>query len=314
MSSVYHEEKKVAFIHVHKCAGYAMYRSLFHMEDNSGSGWNDIKNNDHAHEIMKCTDELIGSRFRNSAHFRALDMKQFLGEEKYQSFASFACVRNPWQRAYSWYRFLKKNDKKGRHHELVKNWEFDEFLQFCIDHFYLPQYQWLVDETGSIIVDHIIRFEHLATEWPRLSQKLIGRELRLPVLNKSKMNARNNEFDKVRKSTLVRFRERYAQDFELLGYDDFITEANVQSEQLPTDTQLQLEKSLEDLADFQKRLTSAQNYGDFLQSKYDQQSVQNNQFRKQLTHTRRLVTRLKSKSESQKRQIDNITCRSHDLI
>ena len=322
MSSVYNEEKKVAFIHVHKCAGYAIYRSLFHMSDHQGSGWSDIPNDEHAHEIMRTTDEDLGGNFRNAAHFRALDMKKYLGAEKYEGFSTFACVRDPWQRLYSWYRFLRKNEKKGRHHELVRNWEFDEFVQFSTDHFYHPQYQWLVDESDQVIVNQIIQFENLSEEWSLFSEKTIGQELKLPVLNKSKMVVRSDDFAKVRRSTLLKFRDRYAQDFELLGYDNSIPDCEeIQNQAIAKAIMEEIDNSKDtaqtlenhgissEVYELQRKLNSAQDYGRYIQQKFDYKSMQSNQYYKQLNHLRKHVSNLKNKSDVQKKQIDRLSGR-----
>ena len=101
---------------VNKCAGYAIYKFLFHTNNHQGSGWKDIANDEHAHDIMRTTDIDLDGHFRNAAHFRAMDMKKYLGIQKDESFTSFACVRDPWQRLYSWYRFLRKNEKRGNIH------------------------------------------------------------------------------------------------------------------------------------------------------------------------------------------------------
>jgi len=358
VTSIYHDEKKVVFIHVHKCAGTAIFHSLLCMnfdksyeqlfgdtppfntvlesgsqapvefvddttalkqKAESTSGWKAIPNNAGSHQLMAQNSELLLGNIQNPVHFRAIDMRDYLGSKNYHSYNSIACVRNPWKRLFSWYRFLKKDKRNPGHHALVKNWELEEFIQFSIDHFYHPQSDWLVDETGEVIVDNIVKHEDLHAEWPVFTEKYLGKKLELPVTNKSKHKASFSEFSCVRKSTLERFREKYAKDFELLGYDSSLPPHRESCETF-SHYEMLLENDNETGSSFTSNnlnsgqsdecyelfrlYNSTQHYVTYLQHKLDEKTHQCSHYKRQterqknrIESQRELVGKLKSKMQ-----------------
>ncbi len=333
MTTIYNEEKKVIFIHVHKCAGNAIYQSLLNMnreqlsdeilcntpllnmkfEDNSDtyadlihgnstsnqdyestSGWRAAHNNNHTREIMRKNSELLLGGFENPIHFRALDMRSYLGESNYCDYTSIACVRNPWKRLFSWYRFLKSDKRNPGHYNLVKNLELDEFIQFSVDHFYHPQSDWLVNEDGDIIVNELVKHEKLSTEWTILTKKYLGKELSLPLANQSKYKAEFTEFYRVRKSTLEKFRDKYAKDFELLDYDNALPpyrELNENFSQYENNLNSEIENNYQsdsaenkltapdETYELFRMYNSAQKYSNYIQNKLTERTKQLNHFK-----------------------------------
>gem|GEM_PF-3755270 len=282
MSSIYHKEAKAIFIHVHKCAGTSIYRSLLGEKSLAESGWQAIAPNADNCHLMQQNNLLMRAKFGNPAHFRAIDMMDYIGKETYRSYTSFACVRNPWSRLLSWYRFLKQQSQNRELTFRIRNWELEEFIQYSTDHFFLPQSDWVTNGSGEIIVDRVLKLEELSSTWPGITNQLFGKELPLPIANKSKSNSNADAFRRVRKSTLEKFREKYADDFALLGYDDAIPLDRTTHEELAVFDNA-MSKSLEDSRTLDKLLAdenvskskfelyrsfySAQNYSVFVQDK-----------------------------------------------
>ncbi len=320
MPSVYNEEKKLVFIHVHKCAGHAIFKSLLQAEEKQNinsptikphSKWNDITNVSDINNIMNENNSALLANFNNPIHARALDMQNYLHRDKYIEYYSFACVRNPWNRLFSWYRYLKKNTNKGQH-DVIKYWELEEFIHYSVDHFYLPQSDWVTNGSDEIIVDNLIRFENLANDWSTLTEDKLNTKVELPVVNKSIDKEDMKIFSRVRKTTLKKFRDNYAKDFELLGYSSDLPPCLEDNDALaPYDAALALEfdnkinynndksKISEDKLELYKMFNSAQNYSNYILGKLNDKSKQYNHFKEKLQ-------RSEAVSNERKKQIEEL--------
>ncbi|MGR3712685.1 MAG: sulfotransferase family 2 domain-containing protein [Shimia sp.] len=169
----------------------------------------------------------------SKAHFRIHDtaahIRQKLGADVYDSFLSFAVVRNPFDHAVSHFEYMKQY----RSPKIAQQFADLDFLSYLKLRSvprrahqrifaYLPdQAYFLVDENDSVMVRQVIKFENLEAGLKRLCEDL-GLEYRsLPKYNVTK--SRNS---KVRK-TLDYFgpqevslvQEIYKRDFALFDYD-----------------------------------------------------------------------------------------------
>ena len=145
-------KSKTIFIHIPKTAGVSLAKAIY----------GDV------------TFEGHRSFYFNSI---ALNIKN----EKY---FSYAFIRNPFDRLYSAYKFLKKGgmnhyDRLAFKTHLSKFNNFEDFvlnglnkkLIYQITHL-IPQYEYLCDKNGSILVDFVGRFENLDNDILLLSKKL----------------------------------------------------------------------------------------------------------------------------------------------
>ena len=91
-------------------------------------------------------------------------------------FFTFTFVRNPWDRLYSAYKFLQKgginiHDKNAFDMYLSEYNDFEDFvlnglnekILFEITHF-IPQFKFLCNKNGTILVDYIAKFEDIENE------------------------------------------------------------------------------------------------------------------------------------------------------
>lgn len=115
---------------------------------------------------------------------------------KSNDFFSFTFVRNPFGRLYSTYKFLE-NGGINKHDEIAFQTHFSKFTSFedfvmnglnkniiyQVTHL-IPQYEYLCDWKGKIIVDFVGRFESLDKDVKRLSEHL-AKEIKLNHLNKT---------------------------------------------------------------------------------------------------------------------------------
>ncbi len=232
MTTCYNPSKKFVFIHVHKCAGSAITKAFMKSEKQDNPDWEIPRNSDaKAKAIMDKNNELIESQFSAPEHFRAIDMQDFLGAETYASYFKFAVSRNPWDRLASWYYFLRHNQNKGQS-KIARQLTMEDFIKYSVDHFYLPQYQWVTNAKGDIIVDEIIKLDDLSDRWPSIVEKISEEPIVLRTVNTSPNTTepRPNPFAHVRTETLELFRDAYAKDFDLLGYDKTLPDHRDQNE------------------------------------------------------------------------------------
>ncbi|MAT91501.1 MAG: hypothetical protein CME59_02760 [Halioglobus sp.] len=116
-------------------------------------------------------DECIGrycreQRLFTSAHLRAAQVRQALGEAVYRDMFSFAFVRNPWDRCLSAYFYFRR---KRLHplHRLAMRLSFEDFLaQLARDGMpYVGQQAlWLYAADGRQLVDYIGRVENIGRD------------------------------------------------------------------------------------------------------------------------------------------------------
>jgi len=190
------ERRSCVFIHVPKCAGSSVCSALF-------DGWRP------GHLPLYWYEEQFPEQFSNSF--------------------KFAFVRDPLERAYSAYAFLRGNKLGRRDHAaqvMVSHYrDFDDFIGRWLHadniqkqvHF-APQTDFLLDSMGHLALDFIGYQEHLERDFQLLCERF-SVSSSLPHLNGSQQrnSAPARDFCSVRTRRLVR--RVYQRDYELLGYE-----------------------------------------------------------------------------------------------
>lgn len=149
--------------------------------------------------------------------------------QQYAACFKFAFVRDPLERAYSAYSFLRSNnlgsrDRKAQ--ELVNHYrDFDDFVARWLHpenitrqlHFAV-QTDFLTDSLGHLAMDFIGYQEHMERDYRRVCERL-GLPVTLPHVNRSaqRVSVPVREICSVRTRRLVR--RVYQRDYEMLGYD-----------------------------------------------------------------------------------------------
>lgn len=184
------------FVHVPKCAGSSVCKALF-------DGW-------------------------RPGHLPLYWYEQQFPEQFDASF-KFAFVRDPLERAYSAYAFLRGNELGRRDRpaqNLVSHYrDFDDFVARWLHpetirrqlHF-TPQTDFLTSSLGHLALDFIGYQEHLARDF-RLVCERLGHSALLPHINTSQQRRPipARDFCTVRTRRLVR--RVYQRDYEMLGYE-----------------------------------------------------------------------------------------------
>ena len=193
-----YDELKCIFVHIPKCAGISVCKSLF---GNLGGG-----------------------------HASIRDYKIVFGNDRFNQYFKFSFVRNPWDRLVSTYLFLKN----GGINEEDANWayenlrEFSDFNSFVNQwvtekniysyiHF-VPQHKFLcIPGSSDPKLDFLGRFENLENDFNYVQERL-GITANLQHKNASKMRAGNYRNYYTRESRR-RVYEVYKEDIKLFGYE-----------------------------------------------------------------------------------------------
>lgn len=153
---------KCIFIHIPKCAGTSVNCFL---ADNQHFDW--TKPN-YEYLYGWCPVRKIHLQHATASQMIELDL---VTKEQWESYFKFTIVRNPWDRAYSDYLWMKKdrriNDsfksyiyKTGKFISVLND---DSNMSYRGDHL-LQQTEFFDFNNGFLGVDRVIRFENLAKE------------------------------------------------------------------------------------------------------------------------------------------------------
>lgn len=153
-------------------------------------------------------------------HATARETRKALGAT-FDSYYSFAFVRNPWDWQVSMYHFLLKETDNPRYEEVKALSGFEAYLEWVIaTRNPYPkgatrlQSEMITDETGQIMVDFVGRYENLAADFATVCRTLHIRAA-LPHLNQSRhRDYRTYYSERARKLVET----HYQADIELFGY------------------------------------------------------------------------------------------------
>lgn len=191
------DRMKCIFVHIPKCAGVSMCKSLF---GNLGGG------------------------HQTASHYRlAFDY------DEYSNYFKFTVVRNPWDRLVSAFKFLKaggfnSQDRLWAEKNLAQFHDFESFVLGWVSkeniwnyYHFRPQYHYICDCRGRLDVDFVAYFETLGEDFKGIVDRL-GVSASLEFLNKGASEGANytDYYNEITKEIV---RDVYSRDVELLEYD-----------------------------------------------------------------------------------------------
>ena len=167
------DEKKCIFVHIPKTGGTSMSVAL---------GFSKSSRRDHR-TIRQIMPLSVCSHFRllgmppNNVYSRRdmlLSMirsnkTRRLSKYKFDSYLKFTIVRNPWGRVFSWYKNCMRDKRHG-----IPECSFHDFVQNHISENWAlkPQLDWIIDFSGKVAVDRLLRFENLQYDTESLFKDL----------------------------------------------------------------------------------------------------------------------------------------------
>jgi hypothetical protein len=197
--------KKFLYVHIYKVAGTSITKSL------RSTGFNFYE----MLEYKTLTKLNFSPRYCPLPHHpKAIDIRNEIGITKYNKLFKFTFVRNPWDWQVSLYNFMLQN-KNHFQHNLVREMNFEEYIDWKITQKYDLQKDFITDDNGEIIVDFIGKFENLNSDFQKIG-KHIDLSLELPHLNQSKRKKDYRSYYNKRNKELIA--KYFEEDIDLFEY------------------------------------------------------------------------------------------------
>ncbi len=160
-------------------------------------------------------------------HYSAVQYRVILGRKDFDQFYKFTFVRNPWDRVYSAFSYLKGGGWNGDD----KIWadenlgEIDTFSEFVMDwlsvdklgshiHFW-PQSKFICDRKGKPIIDYIGYFENIDDDFNYILKQLSLQPKTLKRTNTSKRTDYTHVYTHEMKDKIAQI---YSDDIKNFGY------------------------------------------------------------------------------------------------
>lgn len=164
-------------------------------------------------------ERALGAPFQ---HLTALELRDDLGERRWDDRFSFGFVRNPWDRVVSHYHYRVKTNQTGLGERTVpfEEWVIRAYGErdpayYDRPQMFMPQYRWLGDQEGRQLVDFVGRFERLHEDFAEVCRR-IGVEASLPHLKKSVRRDFRELYSAETRDLIAR---RFEGDIERYGYE-----------------------------------------------------------------------------------------------
>jgi hypothetical protein len=155
----------------------------------------------------------------DTGHIKAAEAKSVLAEELWERYFKFAVVRNPYDRFVSFCAFIQREnphfEKNARilMKEAIADPEIRQRIRFR------PQYEFVCDCNGKIIVDFLARHERIQEDYQQICGHLGIRAQTLPRVNRSIHSRYTDYYDQALRDAVF---EYYHRDFELFDYNPLI--------------------------------------------------------------------------------------------
>jgi len=138
-----------------------------------------------------------------------------LGQDHFDTYFSFAIIRNPWDWQVSLYFYILKDINHFQNKFINRIGSFDEYIRWRCAEEVRFQKDFVYSENGELLVDFVGRFESIEDDF-RIICDRICIEARLPRLNASNhKNYRQYYTDE----TCELVRQAFEPDINLFSYD-----------------------------------------------------------------------------------------------
>ena len=204
-------ELKCIFIHIPKCGGSSIEKTLWpRSEDRNEANlyWGFI------------------SKYHNKyqtgglQHLLASQVRQEVGAKIFEEFYKFTFIRNPWDRIISQFAYMQQRPDLMEYIGMNIDTEFKSYLGLIQqkEHVqWMPQYKFILDGEGTLLVDQIGRLESFETDFSSILAALkLDQSEEAAHLNRSNRKSLNEYYSDREAVEMVA--DIYAKDIELFGY------------------------------------------------------------------------------------------------
>lgn len=213
------------FIHIPKNAGTSIESALGHLEGHEGRDGQDHRPLRHIEQPVfqkaafttkeNCRE--VWRRFRGRLKTQKNHHNRYtVTRQQYTSYYKFTIVRNPWSRAFSWYKNVMNDPFHRKNIQIPYDQSFKEFLNIHAGKGYLrPQTWWLKNFDGKICFDYIGKFENLAEDFRKICEDLGCGDIQLP----HKLKGTTTDYrDQYNSEMIDLISDIYSDEIELFEY------------------------------------------------------------------------------------------------
>nr|WP_136250256.1 sulfotransferase family 2 domain-containing protein [Ningiella ruwaisensis] len=186
------------FIHIPKCAGTSIESAFEHFDASHSRGRQDhrsvrmIQKPFPIFKAFSSSDNLKDTirRFREYTRTQSNPNNALtVSKAQYKNYFKFTIVRNPWDRAFSWYKNAMRDEIHQKNYQIPAGIDFETFIeQFAGTGYLRPQTYWLKNYSGAIDMDFIGKFESLNQDFITICERLNVSDKKLPHEIKSSEN------------------------------------------------------------------------------------------------------------------------------
>jgi hypothetical protein len=199
--------KKFLFVHIFKTAGTSITDSLarycYRPGSTRPSNW----------MAYLSTNWKKIHRTPNKKHATALEIRDSIDRDVFDSFFKFTFVRNPWDWQVSLYHFILDRPHNPGHEATKAMGSFRNFV-LSREGSTFTQTGCLTDADGNLLVDFVGKFEHLDLDFGLVCEK-VGVSAQLPHINKTQRTGYRDYYDKETRDLTAKL---YAEDIERFRY------------------------------------------------------------------------------------------------
>ncbi|MBU3023748.1 sulfotransferase family protein [Aestuariibacter sp. A3R04] len=172
------EKYKCIFVHIPKAAGQSVEHFFL---DHHNLSWAE-----RAPLLLKYNPDPNKGPER-LAHLTAKEYVEcgYISDETWNQFFKFSFVRNPWARIVSEYNYRNYHKRMSFRNFVTRGMPEKSDYSDSYRHL-MPQYDFLHDEAGNLLVDFVGRFENLQTDFDYVCSQLGFGDTKLPHVNSSK--------------------------------------------------------------------------------------------------------------------------------
>lgn len=205
--------QRFLFIHVPKTGGLSLYQVLRPFDDRSTLVDTPQMGKVFAlRSAMPLTLASLRTLGALEEHASAAQLRQVLGERTFDALPSFAVVRNPWAIEVSNYHYILASPDHPSHAMVASRGSFAAYVDTLAPG--PRQAPFVCDEEGRLLVNRLLSFDHLQTDFMRLCADLGLPADPLPHINRS---GHRPWTDFYTRDLFQRVAERRAQDIVLTG-------------------------------------------------------------------------------------------------